>query len=289
MFFPTPYEPTRPVPTLLKKTYAIATASSSIRSSRQSSQCYSVFPKPPPRRHLQVKNLSQSLLRGRAPHGPARMFTGLASRLALFVCLVAGLGLGTASAAVLQVNGSGILTGATGVVVNGQFYNVSFQEGSCGSLFSGCDSPSDFFFTDRTVALSASRALAASRALLGQVFLDVPAGAFDTNDALTFGCAKHTFPACDALTPYASKPFLGPLSSTFEYAFAENNVSEAEDFAGAGPSELISSSSIREPAFVFAIWTPGSAPTVPAPGSVALLTAGLLALSLTLRRRTSIR
>ena len=39
----------------------------------------------------------------------------------------------------------GQLVGATGVEVDGSFYDVVFDEGSCVSIFSGCDEVSDFF------------------------------------------------------------------------------------------------------------------------------------------------
>ena len=54
--------------------------------------------------------------------------------------LVLGLGASPAHAAILVVDGSGMLTGATGVMVNGTPYDVSFQGGSCNAVFNGCDS-----------------------------------------------------------------------------------------------------------------------------------------------------
>jgi hypothetical protein len=46
---------------------------------------------------------------------------------------------------ILQVSG-GILDGIDGVVVDGSTYNVTFVQGSCVSVFSGCTSTSDFPF-----------------------------------------------------------------------------------------------------------------------------------------------
>jgi hypothetical protein len=47
---------------------------------------------------------------------------------------------------VLQVNGSGILTGVDDVVVGGSDYNVSFADGTCASVFVVCDA-AHFTFT----------------------------------------------------------------------------------------------------------------------------------------------
>ena len=48
--------------------------------------------------------------------------------------------------AILNVNLEGHLLGASNVNVAGTLYDVSFSDGSCQMLFSGCDDPSDFIF-----------------------------------------------------------------------------------------------------------------------------------------------
>jgi hypothetical protein len=98
----------------------------------------------------------------------------------------------SADAATLLVNGSGLLTGATGVDVGGTLYDVEFVEGSCVALFDGCDAVTDFDFT------TAADVLAASQALLDQVFLDVSGqGTFDTRPSLTFGCLVIRLPVVE--------------------------------------------------------------------------------------------
>jgi hypothetical protein len=88
-------------------------------------------------------------------------------------------------AATLEVDaGSGILLGAKNVVVDGVNYDVTFASGTCISRFNGCDSASDFSFSNLV------EASAAAAALRDQVFLDLPLGAFDTSPALTFGCGN---------------------------------------------------------------------------------------------------
>jgi len=76
-----------------------------------------------------------------------------------------------ASAAVLVVNGNGILTGATGVDVGGTLYDVSF-----GDEILGLDSITAF--TDVFNAFKASEALG------DQVFINQ----FDATPSLTLGC-----------------------------------------------------------------------------------------------------
>jgi len=78
--------------------------------------------------------------------------------------------------AVLQVDANGILTGATGINVNGKLYDVSFQDGSCNSLFNNCD-PRYFAFDNLDDANSAALAL------FDQVLIDSPQGMFDSTQA----------------------------------------------------------------------------------------------------------
>ena len=63
----------------------------------------------------------------------------------------------SADAATLLVSGSGILTGATGVNVEGTLYDVEFVDGTCAALFDGCDSVNDFTFSTEADALVASQ------------------------------------------------------------------------------------------------------------------------------------
>ncbi len=107
---------------------------------------------------------------------------------ALLVVLSAG----STNAATLNVSG-GQLLGASNVFVGGNLYDVAFVDGTCIALFNGCDSAADFTFTTQ------ADALAASQALLDQVFLDGGAGAFDSLPAITNGCTSNG--VCDVFTP----------------------------------------------------------------------------------------
>jgi hypothetical protein len=90
------------------------------------------------------------------------------------------------------VNGSGQLTGATGVNVGGSLYDVSFNECDVGAggFSTGC---TPYFTTQAT-------ATTAAQALLAQVLIDSPAGAFDTHPELIFGCGSLF--SCSVAVPY---------------------------------------------------------------------------------------
>ncbi len=89
------------------------------------------------------------------------------ARFLALVVLVLGWTVTSVHASALLVVSGGILTGAKGVDVGGTLYDVEFMDGTCVALFNGCDNPA----TDLTFTTQAD-ALAASQALLDQVFLD---------------------------------------------------------------------------------------------------------------------
>lgn len=95
---------------------------------------------------------------------------------------------------------SGVLKGATGVIVQGQSYNVAFVEGTCSQAFGGCDQISDFDFA------TASEAFWATDAILNQVAIDGAYGSFDSSPGTVFGCENVFGLAsynCNMYVPYA--------------------------------------------------------------------------------------
>jgi hypothetical protein len=173
----------------------------------------------------------------------------------------------SADAATLLVNGSGILTGATGVNVGGTLYDVEFVEGTCAALFDGCDSVNDFTFT------TDADALLAGQALLDQVFLDTAKGEFDSDPGLTFGCIDTTFGVCAAMTPFGFGEFatgaLGVLMGA-----AENDAAIALDNVFSQLLLLDTDSSATDEV-VFARWAPAAETALPEPATVSLLGLGL--------------
>jgi hypothetical protein len=171
--------------------------------------------------------------------------------------------------ATLLINNFGDLYGASNVDIGGALYDVTFVDGSCIQLFSGCAAPSSFFFHTGT------EALAASEALLAQVFIDVPGGPqFDSNPDRTFGCLVAS---CYVITPYeywAQTPF---VRSSYLY----NGSGALSDYAQGG-QELVYADYSGDSQRVYARWSAAGTvvvpppPGVPEPASVVLLGAGLL-------------
>lgn len=128
----------------------------------------------------------------------------LATLLVLAVCLAP-----SANAVTLNVVG-GQLLGASNVLVDGDIYDVEFVDGTCIALFDGCNSPSDFAFTN-----SGSAALAA-QALLDQVFVDGGAGQFDPDPALTTGCTNSSF--CRPFVSFGSIAILAIIEAPITQA-----------------------------------------------------------------------
>ncbi len=169
---------------------------------------------------------------------------------------------GTAKAVVLNVSG-GQLLGATGVNVDGTLYDVTFIDGSCVDLFSGCNEFADFTFID------AATALLAAEALMATVFTDSGAGLFDTRPELTFGCGF--IGDCRTHVPYdPDVPNQYLFTRTGNFADEGLDISVAGTFGNRNVDSSLSNTSN------FADFTPT---TIPEPSTLALFATGLALLA----------
>ncbi|MBV1906458.1 MAG: hypothetical protein KUG75_10300 [Pseudomonadales bacterium] len=179
--------------------------------------------------------------------------------LALVLCVFS---LNNLAAPVLNYD-SGQLIGASNVLVDGTFYNVEFIEGSCISVFSGCNESSDFAFNTWPTVQSALHAL------LDQVFI----GPLENNPSLVLGCESNS--ACFMATPYAS--VLGGTFALLGMAIT----TKWDDVEGVIWAVLPGSYDVDTNSHkVYAKWTQ----VVPIPAALWLFASALFGLCLTARK-----
>lgn len=189
------------------------------------------------------------------------------------------IGVSACSAATLNVN-SNQLFGATGVDVDGTSYDVSFVDGTCVTVFDGCDDISDFTFSTE------ANALLASQALLDQVLIDGPLGQFGSVPNAINGISDVN--NAQILTIFGFNPFspANPASASARISTGPGG-GTTTNFSFVPQSDLSSSA-----AFVWAVWNespvvvdPDPMAPVPLPAGGLLLLTGLAGIAGFQRRK----
>lgn len=198
-----------------------------------------------------------------------------------FTVVLVGLFVSGANAASLIVDANGILLGADQVNVDNALYNVRFLDGTCGDLYNGCDEIGDASFAPPQPLEATASAL---RALMDQVFLDGPLGAFDTDPSLINGCSLGT-DNCLVSTLGYIEPFGSPdlasrlvTNAADEGSVQEGSLSIGLNFATATPLgpdvDLGSVFDMGSTGGTNAVFTP--VPPIPLPASFTLLASCVL-------------
>jgi hypothetical protein len=203
-----------------------------------------------------------------------------ASALALVLLFISSNSQASTTFVYQTVNGSAVLDGANGIydAWSKKNYDVSFQDGSCNSLFSGC-APSAFSFI-----ASAGIAHDLNNALLGAIFATgstLPQGAFKVR-----GCEQGGY--CTTLTPINDSNSTSTSVNTYQFFLSSQQPYPIGDYL-TDKSFNTANDTIGQP-YSYAIWSLSVDQTspissVPEPASYAMALAAIGLISFATRRQ----
>lgn len=202
-------------------------------------------------------------------------------------------GANTSYAFVVQYDTNGVITGVAEVDVNGTFYDVSFMEGSCNSLYGGCDSSLFAFQT-------ADDAEAAASALCLDVFSDwCRSGILLPNPDYYFpplvGCEQTPGAPdryCRLITPFATGvnsqgqlDLYEVLSNLSTFSIGTNGNILGVDTSGNEINTAFDTTWYGVDNITHGVWSLSESTEVPAPASLLLFSLGLMGLGYSYRSK----
>ncbi|NNL67069.1 MAG: hypothetical protein HKP30_12555 [Myxococcales bacterium] len=172
----------------------------------------------------------------------------------------------TAHATTLTTNGSGQVTGAFGIVVDGSSYSLVMADTTCAALFNGCDADADFSPQTEANQLDAQQALVS---FLSEVW----AQGFGPGDIVgcigsTSQCSVYTPTHIVETNPGVGASVLGLLTASGLAQGGVQGIAATQDFSTAD----------------VAAWALMTFTAIPEPGTALLLAPALAALAHRRRR-----
>lgn len=207
-------------------------------------------------------------------------FVKTINKMIWFCVFAFGMLASNAYAVTLEINASGLLSGVSGVNLNGQQYNVAFMDGTCDSVYGPCNEQGlNLMFHNY------SDARAANSALISQAFSSAANGTFEYAGNIA-GCSPQLTLTgiCQLNTPFsayvrynyveAASGYVYTMGSHGPYVGNTNGFRLTDDL---GTMQYANQ-------YVWARWTAAPVSPVPEPSIFALMCIGLVPLVARLRK-----
>lgn len=201
-------------------------------------------------------------------------------RIHLFI-LTFLLSTGAAATPMLTTDGSGNVTGATGLEADGATYSMEFVDGSCIELFDGCDSNADFIVPGTGDVTHGALLDTFYDAFIAPIRSSFDPDSLDAAPWLAIGCDDQL--VCNTFAPIKVESVVlvttGRFLNFHSAQDSRDEAPEAVDSNIAGSSSLFPSANYAR----FSLETV----TVPLPGTLPLVALGLLVLGLRRKGKTA--